>query len=93
MPKPNHPLVGLDIGNTRVRVLIAAWNPDKDRLDVLGASSVASKGVRKGVIVNIESAEECIRQALTEAEHMAGVDAHQVHVGLSGAHVRGHNGR
>lgn len=93
MAKASHAIVGLDIGTTRTRALIVDWSPDKERLEVLGTSSVPSKGVRKGVVVNIESAEECIRQAISEAEHMAGIEVEHVHVGLSGAHIKGYNGR
>ncbi|MBX7222015.1 MAG: cell division protein FtsA [Blastocatellia bacterium] len=93
MAKTLQPIVGLDVGTTQTRALMAGFTPEQGRLELLGASSVPSKGVRKGVVVNIEAAEECIRQAISEAEHMAGLEAEQVHVGLSGAHMKGHNGR
>ncbi|MFQ3580916.1 MAG: cell division protein FtsA [Chloracidobacterium sp.] len=82
----------LDLGSTRTRIVIATPVPDRDRWTVAGYADVPSKGMRKGVVVNIELVEETIRQALTEAEKMAGIEVSSVHASLSGMHVRGLNG-
>lgn len=86
-------LASLDLGSTRTRMVIATPIPERDRWTVAGYAEVPSKGVRKGVVVNIELAEETIRHAVTEAEKMAGFAVSSVHAGLSGLHVRGINGR
>ncbi len=83
----------LDLGSTHTRLVIAVPVPERDRWTVAGYAEVPSKGIRKGVVVNIELAEETIRQALMEAEKMAGFEISSVHAGLSGLHVRGLNGR
>jgi len=85
-------LAGLDLGSTRTRVVIATPVPDRTRWAVVGYAEVPSKGIRKGVVVSIEQAEETIRQCLTEAEKMAGFEIDTIHASLSGLHVRGLNG-
>lgn len=56
-------------------------------IDIVGIGSAPSKGLRKGVVVNIESTVESIRKAVEEAEAMAGIDINAVHVGIAGGHV------
>ncbi len=56
-------------------------------IDIVGIGSAPSKGLRKGVVVNIESTVESIRKAVEEAETMAGIDINAVHVGIAGGHV------
>jgi cell division protein FtsA len=73
-------------------VVIATPVPDRTRWAVVGYAEVPSKGIRKGVVVSIEQAEETIRQCLTEAEKMAGFEIDTIHASLSGLHVRGLNG-
>ncbi|QUV82335.1 cell division protein FtsA [Chloracidobacterium sp. D] len=85
-------LASLDLGSTRTRLVIATPVPDRARWTVAGYGDVPSKGIRKGVVVSIEQAEETIRQCLTEAEKMAGFEIASVHASLSGLHVRGLNG-
>jgi cell division protein FtsA len=93
MPKAHSYIASLDIGSTRVRALIALPVPDRDRWTVAGYGDVSSRGVRKGVVVNIEAAEESIRHAIADAEQMAGVEIDTVHAGLSGMHVKSYNGQ
>ncbi|OYT72014.1 MAG: cell division protein FtsA [Chloracidobacterium sp. CP2_5A] len=85
-------VASLDLGSTRTRIVIATPVPDRDRWTVAGYADVPSKGMRKGVVVNIELVEETIRQALAEAEKMAGFEISSVHASLSGTHIRGLNG-
>jgi cell division protein FtsA len=82
-------IVGLDIGSSKVTTLIAV--PRADGLDPIGIGIAESKGLKKGVVVNIEAAVESIRKSVSEAETMAKCDAEQVYVGLSGSHIRSCN--
>lgn len=63
------------------------------RLDVIGVGAAASRGLRKGVVVNIDATVEAIKQAVVEAEDMAGVEIEAVYAGVAGGHVRGVNSR
>ncbi len=81
-------LVGLDVGTSKVACVVAQKGAD-GRVDVVGLGRHASTGLRKGVVVNIESTTEAIRDAVQEAEMMGGVQIRRVVVGISGAHVRG----
>src|SRR5262252_3678546 len=82
-------IVGLDIGSSKVTTLIAV--PRADGLDPIGIGIAESKGLKKGVVVNIEAAVDSIRKSVAEAETMAKCDAEQVYVGLSGSHIRSCN--
>jgi len=62
-------------------------------LDVVGVGAAPSRGLRKGVVVNIESTVEAIKQAVAEAEQMAGVEVSGVYAGVAGGHIRGVNSR
>ncbi|MDX8395189.1 MAG: cell division protein FtsA [Mariprofundaceae bacterium] len=90
MSKHNPVLVGLDIGTNKIACIVAESSPD-GRVDVIGIGTNPSKGLRKGVVVNIESTVESIRLAVEEAELMAGVDIQSVFVGIAGSHIRGFN--
>lgn len=92
MPKQNPQVVGLDVGTSRVRVVLAEVN-DQDRLEVVGVGATDSKGLRKGVVVNLELAVESIKRAVEIAEQMAGFTVEQVYVGIAGAHIKGMNSR
>jgi cell division protein FtsA len=63
------------------------------RLEVIGVGAAASRGLRKGVVVNIDTTVEAIKQAVVEAEEMAGVEVEAVYAGVAGGHVRGVNSR
>lgn len=82
-------VVGLDIGTTKVSALVA--ERVDDRVDIIGAATAASTGLRKGVVINIEETVRAIRGAIAEAERMAGVPVHSVFAGISGGHIRGFN--
>lgn len=90
MAKQDHVLVGLDIGTSKIACVVADISPD-GKLDVIGIGKHPSRGMRKGVVVNIESTVESIRLAVEEAELMAGVDIRSVFVGIAGSHIRGYN--
>jgi len=90
MAKQDHVLVGVDIGTSKIACVVAEVGSD-GKLDVIGIGKHPSRGLRKGVVVNIESTVESIRLAVEEAELMAGVDISSVFVGIAGSHIRGYN--
>ena len=83
-------IVGLDIGTSKV-VAIVGELQDDNQIEVIGFGSHPSKGLKKGVVVNIESTVISIQRAIEEAELMAGCDIHQVYAGIAGSHVRSLN--
>ena len=72
---------------------IVAEITDEGRLDIIGIGQTESKGLRRGVVINLEATVESIRRVLEEAELMAGVEISSAHVGISGTHIRGLNSR
>jgi len=90
MSRDNQIIVGLDIGTSKIACIVAEAAPD-GRVDVVGIGTHPSKGLRRGVVVNIESTVESIRLAIEEAELMADVDIKKVYVGIAGSHIRGYN--
>jgi len=85
-------LVGLDIGTTEVTVLVAVVDP-RGGLEVLGTGKARSRGLRQGVIVNMDQTVDSIRAAAEEAELVSGVHIDSATVGVAGVHVRGFNSR
>ncbi len=83
-------IVGLDIGTSKVVAIVGEINDDGD-IEVVGIGSHPSRGLKKGVVVNIESTVHSIRRAVEEAELMAGCDIHSVYTGIAGSHVRSLN--
>jgi cell division protein FtsA len=83
-------IVGLDIGTSKVVALVGDLLPD-GRLEILGMGSHESRGLKKGVVVNIESTVSAIQRALEEAELMADCKIQRVHVGIAGSHIRSFN--
>src|SRR5258706_1570513 len=92
MPRPGSPVVGLDIGQTKVCVLICEPRED-GAIDILGLGSAPSRGMRRGVVVNLDACVASIKQAVEEAELMAGCSADRAFVGVACAHVRGLHSR
>ncbi|MFB6262568.1 MAG: cell division FtsA domain-containing protein, partial [Bradymonadaceae bacterium] len=91
MDEPNEIIVGLDLGTTKVACIIGEVTDEG--IDIIGIGSEPSKGLRKGVVINIESTVESIRRALEEAELMAGCEVQRVCAGIAGGHVKGFNSR
>ncbi|WP_020560349.1 cell division protein FtsA [Thiofilum flexile] len=92
MSRKNDPnrIVALDIGTSKVVALVGDIN-DNGRLEIIGIGSCPSRGMKKGVVVNIESTIQSIQRAIEEAELMAGVQIDSVYVGIAGSHVRSLN--
>jgi len=91
LAKKDKYVVGLDIGSTKTCALIAEIDEEQVKFLALGAAE--SKGLRKGLIVNLDSTVSSIRRAVEEAEGVAGVPVESAVVGVAGAHVRGVNSR
>ena len=85
-------IVGLDVGSSKVTAIVGEAMEDGS-LEIVGTGLADSKGIRRGAIVNLEDAVDCIKRALDDAELMAGVDIDSVHLGLSGGHTRPLNSR
>jgi cell division protein FtsA len=79
-------IVALDIGTSKVVCLVGEINVDGS-IDIVGIGSHASRGLKKGVVVNIESTVSSIQRAVEEAELMAGCKIHSVSVGIAGSHI------
>ena len=92
MPKGNRPIAALDIGTTEVRAVVGEIT-DTDQLEIIGIGRAASRGVRKGVVVNIEATVDAAKHAVEEAEMMSGLPIDSAFVSLGGAQVRGINSR
>ncbi|MBE2293793.1 MAG: cell division protein FtsA [Phycisphaerales bacterium] len=83
-------IVGLDIGTSKVVVIVGEVSPGGS-IEVVGLGTHPSRGLKKGVVVNIESTVQSIQYAVDEAERMAGCRIHSVYTGISGSHIRGFN--
>lgn len=83
-------IVGLDIGTSKVVAVVAEVLPD-GRHEVIGLGQSESKGLKKGVVVNIEATVESIQRALEEAELMADCNIKNVYTGIAGSHIRSFN--
>jgi cell division protein FtsA len=82
-------IVGLDIGTTKICAIVG--NLTDEGLDIVGIGTSPSRGLRKGVVINIESTVESIQKALQEAELMAGCEIKSVFAGIAGGHIKGFN--
>ena len=83
-------IVGLDIGTSKVVAIVGEVTPDNE-IEIIGLGSHPSRGLKKGVVVNIESTVQSIQRAVEEAELMAGCQIHSVYAGIAGSHVRSLN--
>lgn len=83
-------IVGLDIGTSKVACMIARKDFDGN-LKILGLGTHPSKGLKKGVVVNIEETVNSIQQAVALAEQMADVTVSEAYVGIAGSHIKGYN--
>ena len=83
-------IVGLDIGTSKVVAIVGEIGLDGS-IEIVGIGSNPSKGMKKGVVVNIESTVQSIQRAVEEAELMAGCEIHSVYAGIAGSHVRSLN--
>jgi cell division protein FtsA len=92
LTKKERYVVGLDIGTTKVTAIVSEASPE-GRVDVIGIGSTESKGLRKGMVINLEQTVDSIKRVVEEAELMAGVEIESSYVGLAGSHIKGFNSR
>jgi len=92
MAKKNLPemIVGLDIGTSKVVAIVGEVN-DEGEIEIIGLGSHPSSGMKKGVVVNIESMVQSIQRAVEEAELMADCQVHSVYTGIAGSHIKSMN--
>ncbi|MEY2341944.1 cell division protein FtsA [Acidithiobacillus sp. IBUN Pt1247-S3] len=83
-------IVGLDIGTSKVACIVAQARSTGEA-EIIGVGQHPSRGLKKGVVVDIESTVQAINRAVQEAELMAGVQIHGAVVGIAGGHIRGYN--
>ncbi|MFQ5735359.1 MAG: cell division protein FtsA [Thermodesulfobacteriota bacterium] len=89
MAKRDNIVVGLDIGTTKICAIVG--EKTKDGVEIIGIGTTPSKGLRKGVVVNIESTVDSIKKAIEEAELMAGCEINRVYCGIAGGHIKAFN--
>ncbi len=89
MAKRDELVVGIDIGTTKICTIVGEVT--NEGIDVVGIGTHPSKGLRKGVVVNIESTVSSIRKAVEEAELMAGCEITSAYAGIAGGHIKGLN--
>jgi cell division protein FtsA len=92
VPGKGNIVVGLDIGTTKICAVAGEITADGN-LDIIGLGTSQSRGLRKGVVINIDSTVESIKKAVEEAELMAGVEIDSVFAGIAGGHIKGFNSR
>src|SRR5579862_1963215 len=85
-------IVGLEIGTSKVCVVVGESKPDNS-VKVLGVGQAPSRGVRKGEIVDFETASKCVHDALVDAEEKSDVMIRSVYVGITGSHITSFNNR
>jgi cell division protein FtsA len=83
---------GLEIGTTKICVVVAEARHD-GTLKVLGVGNAPSRGVRKGEIVDFETAKRCVHDAIVDAEERSDVEISEVYLGVTGGHIRSFNNR
>lgn len=83
-------VVGLDIGTSKIVAIVGEVDEDGN-IEVVGLGSCPSRGLKKGVVVNIDSTVQSIKRAVEEAELMAGCRIHSVHGGIAGSHIQSMN--
>ena len=90
MKESKNLVVGLDIGTSKIVAIVSEVTPD-GQLNVIGLGTQPSRGLKKGVVVNIEATMASIQRVLEEAELMADCKISEVYTGIAGSHIRGFN--
>jgi cell division protein FtsA len=85
-------VVGIDVGTKKVVVLIGEVT-EENKVEIVGIGATESRGLRKGVVVNLEETTAAVKKAQEEAELMAGVEIGSAYIGISGAHIKSFNSR
>ncbi|MBZ0252187.1 MAG: cell division protein FtsA, partial [Candidatus Methylomirabilis sp.] len=82
-------IVGLDIGTTKIAAIVGQRT--EEGIKIIGKGTAESRGLRRGVVINIEATVKSIREAVEEAELMAGIEIHHVYAGIAGSHIKAFN--
>ena len=85
-------IVGLDVGTSTVCAVVGEARDDGG-LEIVGLGMAESRGIKRGVVVNLEAAVESVKRAIEDAELMAGIEIDSVHLAITGPHVKGFNSR
>ena len=85
-------IVGIDVGTKKVVALIGEVT-EENKVEIVGIGATESRGLRKGVVVNLEETTAAVKKAQEEAELMAGVEIGSAYIGISGAHIKSFNSR
>ncbi|MCX6353872.1 MAG: cell division protein FtsA [Candidatus Aureabacteria bacterium] len=86
-------IVGLDVGTTKICTIVAEADREANVIRVIGLGNAPSRGLRKGVVVDMDSAVEAITASIENAEKMANVEIHSVFTGITGGHIWSINSR
>ena len=92
MTRKERYLVGLDVGTSKIAAIVGEML-DGEGVDIVGIGVAESRGIRRGVVVNLEAAVDSIKKAIEEAELMAGIEIDSVHLGIAGPQLKGFNSR
>ena len=88
-------IVGLDVGTTKVCCIVGEYQPatptEPSEINIIGFGQAPSIGMRKGVVINIDSTVDAIKKAVKEAENMAGIKINSAYVGIAGTHIKSFN--
>jgi cell division protein FtsA len=90
MSRSDSTVLGLDVGTSKICTIIGEVNAD-GMVDIIGVGTAPSRGLRRGVVVNIDHTVSSIKKAVEDAELMAGCHAETIYAGISGGHIRGIN--
>ncbi len=91
MAREKNLIVGLDIGTSKIVAIVGEANPETNDIEIIGIGQHPSRGLKKGVVVNIEATIHSIQRAVEEAELMSGCEIHSVYTGIAGNHIRSMN--
>ncbi len=84
--KSENVMVGMDIGTSNIRVIVGEMNQDRT-INIIGVGTSPSKGLRKGVIVDLDKTVQSILEAVEEAERMVNMEINTVFLGIVGTHI------
>ena len=90
-PREKNLIVGLDIGTSKVVAIVGEVSENAHEVEIIGIGQHPSRGLKKGVVVNIESTTHSIQRAVEEAELMSGCEINSVYTGIAGSHIRSMN--
>src|SRR5438876_9701238 len=88
----NNLMIGLEIGTSTICVVVGEGRPD-GTIKILGVGQAPSRGVRKGEIVDFETAMKCVHEAMVDAETKSDIMIRSVYVGVAGSHIQSFNNR